>query len=102
MLKIKNHWIYVIKITLCFIFFSTTYKANANDVNTQNYSGIHGFKISTYNDLTSVTISLDKKSDVYIKLLNEPYRIILDFKKTIKIRNIGNNIKMPNKAKTKS
>ena len=87
MLKIKNHWIYVIKITLCFIFFSTTYKANANDVNTKNHSGIHGFKISTYNDLTSVTISLDKKSDVYIKLLNEPYRIILDFKETIKIRN---------------
>ena len=73
---------FLFKNLIIFLIIISSYKSFAN-----NSNGIFDINICKSEDVLSICIDLDKEYLVNLKLLNDPYRIILDFDEKINFSN---------------
>ena len=78
--KINEYFIYILKVLTLFTIIIANNKTLANDFNNRNVHEIYDVNIcESKKSILSVCIYLDKKYPIHLNLLNDPYRIILDF-----------------------
>ena len=77
--------IYFLKLFLFFIIMTANDKSEASDLNQRKHDVIYDITFCGSKQLTSICINLDKEYNIDINLLNEPYRIVLNFDKIIEI-----------------
>ena len=83
--KINIYLIFFLKIILFFTIINVNNKSEANEFIQHSQNIKYDVTFCKSKKLVSICINLDKQYDINIKLLNEPYRIILNFDKIIKI-----------------
>ena len=83
--KINTYLIYFFYFFLFFTLITLNNKAEANELIQSRQDSNYDITFCKSKKLMSICINFDKKYNVDIKLLNEPYRIILNFDKIIKI-----------------
>ena len=88
MIKINKTIIYLIYFLKFFLFFLIMYangKSEANELNQLKPEVIFDITFCKLKELTSICINLDEQYNIDLNLLEEPYRIVLNFDKKIKI-----------------
>ena len=88
MIKISKTNIYLICFFIFFLFFTiitVNNKSEANELIQIRQDSNYDINFCKSKKLMSICINFDKQYSIDIKLLNEPYRIILNFDKIIKI-----------------
>ena len=88
MIKISKTKIYLTCFFNFFLFFTiitSNNKSEANELIQNKPHSVYDIILCKSKKLTSICINFDKQYDVDLKLLNEPYRIVLNFDKIIKI-----------------
>ena len=81
--KINLYLKFYFKILIIFYMLISSYNSYANNLNENNFNGIYNINICKSEEFLSICIDLDKEYLVNLKLLNNPYRIILDFDKKL-------------------
>ena len=111
--KINLNMKFYCKCLIILFMLISSCKSFANNLNEKNLNGINDIYICKSDFFLSICVDLDKKYLVNLKLLNDPYRIILDFdkklnfpshydsKKVIK-NNLFNNTRFAQNMKNKS
>ena len=74
---------FFIKTLSLFILIMLSFKSYGNESNRKKVRGIYDISACKSEALSSICISLDKEYSLNLKLMNDPYRIILDFNKKI-------------------
>ena len=88
MIKISKTSIHLKCFFIFFLFFTiiiANNKSEANELIQNKQHSIYDIVFCKSKKLTSICIDFDKQYDIDLKLLNEPYRIVLNFDKIIKI-----------------
>ena len=88
MIKISKTSIYLICFFNFFLFFTiitANNKSKANELIQSKQHSNYDIVFCKSKNITSICINFDKQYDLDLKLLKEPYRIVLNFDKIIKI-----------------
>ena len=88
MIKISKTSIYLICFFNFFLFFTiitANNKSEANELIQSKQHSNYDIVFCKSKNITSICINFDKQYDLDLKLLKEPYRIVLNFDKIIKI-----------------
>ena len=82
------------KSLIIFFMLISSYNSYANSLNKTHINSIYNINICKSKEFLSICIDLDKEYLVNLKLLNDPYRIILDFDKKLNFHSYDNNKKI--------
>ena len=88
MIKIRKtsiHLTFFFNFFLFFTIITENNKSKANELIQSKQHSNYDIVFCKSKNITSICINFDKQYDVDLKLLNEPYRIVLNFDKIIKI-----------------
>ena len=77
--------IHFIKIFVFCIIVITNKNSEARDFDQSKLDGIYDITFCKSKEVINICINLDKKYNINLTLLNEPYRIVLNFDEIIKI-----------------
>ena len=83
--KIIMHLIYILKILVLCITLTVNDKSIADELNKFKQDGFYDIFFCESKNFSAICINLDKENNVNLNLLNEPYRIVLNFDNVIKI-----------------
>ena len=82
------------KSLIIFFMLISSYNSYANSLNETHINSIYNINICKSEEFLSICIDLDKEYLVNLKLLNDPYRIILDFDKKLNFHSYDNSKKI--------
>ena len=82
------------KSLIIFFMLISSYNSYANSLNETHINSIYNINICKSEEFLSICIDLDKEYLVNLKLLNDPYRIILDFDKKLNYHSYDNSKKI--------
>ena len=79
MVKISKTTVYLIHILKLFLFciiMTTNIKSEASELKQNKHDSIYEISFCKSKEIITICINLDKKYNIDINLLNEPYRIV--------------------------